>query len=200
MEERRAVIVVALAVAALLGAVAVWRVGAGPSPRAAASIDPPPRPTREAPESGRDRGDRAPPASPSLPASAYEPIIDMPAGPPPEEGAGDDFAESGLPRALFDGKIRLERLSPSPARLSAMKAELGREVSEATRAELSASFLRHDEAAAAAIGYYRLREVSEEEAVAQIARARARYLGEAAAALGVPVEQAERLLAGAGGR
>jgi hypothetical protein len=195
MAGRRARVAAALAVAALLGAAAAWRAKAGPAPAPAASSGPLPKPTHEARASGRDLRRRAPPA---LPASAFEPTIDLPAGPPPEQGAGDDLEESGLPRALFEAKIRLERLSPTPARLEAAEAHLGHAIPEAAREQLSASFRRHDEAAAAAIGYFRLREVSEEEAAALIARELAGYRRDAAAALGVPGEEAERLLAEAG--
>lgn len=203
MARRRAAVGGALVITALIGAVAVWRAKTSDVAHPAASPGPRPGPSHEAPAGDRGIGQRTLPTSPlplsaappALPASATEPTIDLPAPPPPEEGAGDDFKESGLPRELFDAKIRLERLSPSPARLDAAKARLGHEISEKVREELLASFRRHDEAAAAAIGYFRLRQVSEGDAVALIARELDGYRKEAAAALGIPGDQLERILA-----
>lgn len=129
-----------------------------------------------------------PSPAPSLPASAYLPIIDMPADPPPLEGAGDDFLESGLPRAVFDGKVALEAEAPTEAKLAALEKATGHKIAPETQESVKETFRRLDDAAAVVIGTYRLHQVSEEDAAAQIARTRERYETEAARALGLSRE------------
>jgi hypothetical protein len=120
-------------------------------------------------------------------------MIDIPAGPPPLEGSGDDAEESKLPRRLFDSKVALETASPHPARLEAVETLLGRAISPEARERVTEAFRKHNEAAAVAIGYFRLREISEEETAALIRRAQEGYRQEAMSALGLSRAQFERL-------
>jgi hypothetical protein len=215
MAGRRAAIGAAIGVAALLGAAIAWRAVLDREGGAAAPAAPQHRPT--APPAGaeeprrREATDRrsiaAPPPAPQVPepppalsASGSEPMIDIPAGPPPDEGAGDDLEESGLPPALFEAKVALERIAPQPVRLDAAEARLGRAIPPEVRDALAASFRKHDEAAAIAIGDLRLRAISPEDATALVARERDAYRREAAAALGVPADRLERVLTAPGER
>ena len=131
--------------------------------------------------------------TPSLPASAFEPMIDMPAPPPPDEGAGDDAVESKLPRRLFDGKVALEAEAPSPAKLEGAEKLLGRAISTSARERVIEAFRKHDEEAAGAIGSFRLGQDSEEEAATRIRRAEEGYRRDVMSALGISLEQFEIL-------
>lgn len=211
MAARRASILAALAAAAILGAAAAWHAATGPDPASGAAAAPPRRAIpwnaarddanrRRPPEAPAAIAAPRPPAllpGPPLPLEppATEPMIDIPAGPPPEQGAGDDLEESGLPRPLFEAKVALERIAPAPARLDAAEARLGRAISRQAREALAASFQRHNEAAAIAIGDYRLQAISQDEAAAALARAQDLYRRDAAAALGVTAAELEGALA-----
>ncbi len=116
-------------------------------------------------------------------------MIDMPAPPPPEQGAGDDAVESKLPRRLFDGKVALEAESPSPAKLEEAERLLGRPISTQQRERVIEAFRKHDEEAALAIGSFRLGEDSEEEAATRIRRAEEAYRKDVMSALGLSREQ-----------
>jgi len=196
MKARQVAFVGLFGCAVALGVGFLWRkpmkpslptgpTGQGPGPAEESA----PRPSAPA------RSARWPPPepSPSLPASAFEPMIDIPAGPPPDEGSGDDAEESKLPRRLFDSKVALEAAAPSPARLEAAQTLLGRAISSEARERVTEAFRKHNEAAAVAIGYFRLREISEEETAAQIRRAQEGYRQEAMSALGLSRAQFERL-------
>src|SRR4051812_30926006 len=120
MRLRRAILALLVACAVLLGARFLRRgsPSAPGSPGPLRAPPPPARPTKTAPDERRAVSAIRPVQpvdvpSAALPASAYAPIIDMPAEPPPLEGSGDDFRESGLPRALFDKKVALEAEAPS---------------------------------------------------------------------------------------
>ena len=198
METRRAATLGLFGAAVVLGAIALWPKATTPS----AALDPRTRslaPTQESPL-------RAPPPTPaqapsarlspttptpSLPASAFEPMIDMPAPPPPEQGAGDDAEESKLPRRLFDGKVALEAESPSPATLAGAEKLLGRPLSTAERERVTEAFRKHDEEAALAIGSFRLGQDSEEEAATRVRRAEEAYRQEVMRALGLSRQQFE---------
>jgi hypothetical protein len=205
MAGRRSAILAALAAAAILAAIAAGRAVVTSDPAPGAVAGPPRRPIPQA--ATRDDGARRDPARAPATIAAQrprpeppeppvaEPMIDLPAGPPPEQGAGDDLEESGLPRALFEAKVALERIAPAPARLDAAEARLGRAIPRQAREAIAASFQRHDEDASVAIGEYRLRAISLEEAATIIARAQNGYRREAAAALGVAGKQLERVLA-----
>lgn len=118
-------------------------------------------------------------------------MIDMPAPPPPEQGAGDDAVESKLPRRVFDGKVALEAESPSPAKLEEAERRLGRPISTTERERVIEAFRKHDEEAALAIGSFRLGEDSEEEAVTRIRRAEEAYRKDVMSALAISRDQFE---------
>jgi hypothetical protein len=201
METRKAVFLGLFGAAVVLGAIVVWPKSMKPSgamdPKGqslepaqesalrAPSPSPAPTPSSRSPRKTPD----AP--TPSLPASAFEPMIDMPAPPPPDEGAGDDAVESKLPRRLFDGKVALEAEVPSPAKLEGAEKLLGRAISTAERERVTEAFRKHDEEAARAIGSFRLGEDSEEEAATRIRRAEEGYRKDVMSALGISLEQFE---------
>lgn len=118
-------------------------------------------------------------------------MIDIPAGPPPEQGAGDDAVESKLPRRVFDGKVALEAEFPSPAKLEEAERRLGRPISAEARERVIEAFRKHDEEAALAIGSFRLGEDSEEEAVTRIRRAEEGYRKDVMSALELSRDQFE---------
>lgn len=197
MGPRKAVILGLVMAAVVLGAIVFWPKAITPSgvvnpegKRPASAKEgalpaPPPAPS--------PRFSRQPSSAPapSLPASAYEPMIDMPAPPPPDEGAGDDAVESKLPRRLFDGKVALEAESPSPAKLEGAETLLGRALSTEERERVIEAFRKHDEEAALAIGSFRLGQDSEEEAATRIRRAEEGYRSDVMRALGISREQFE---------
>jgi hypothetical protein len=196
MKARQAAFFGLLGCAVVLGAGFLWPKPAKPSmPAGLTEQGPGPAaesaPRASAPVRSARRPSLAP--SPALPASAFEPMIDIPAGPPPLEGSGDDMEESKLPRRLFDGKVALEAAAPSPAKLEEAGTLLGQAISREARERVTEAFRKHNEAAAVAIGYFRLREISEEEAAALIRRAQEGYRQEAMGALGLSRAQFERL-------
>ncbi|AKT43600.1 hypothetical protein [Chondromyces crocatus] len=204
-EETRRWVVPAIVAAALLGGVLVWqatRPAAAPLAEGHAGTpggkgdEEPRRPASGATGAASGRqpsapGKKPPPREDEGPAPA-EPMIDMPAGEPPEEGAGDDFKESGLPRALFDAKVGMEEYMPSAMRLEGAEAKLGRKLSPEKRDALKAAFEKADEEAAQALAAFRLKELSEEEARRTILDAEGRYLKVVAEAFGSPVEAVKR--------
>jgi len=196
MEARKAALFGLFAATVVLGAMVLWPKPTKPS----GAIDPEGRSLAPAHESAAraaaapapsPRGPRQTPSAPtpSLPASAFEPMIDMPAPPPPDQGAGDDAEESKLPRRLFDGKVALEAESPSPAKLEGAEKLLGRALSTVERERVIEAFRKHDEEAALAIGSFRLGQDTEEEAATRIRRAEEGYRKEVISALGLSREQ-----------
>lgn len=147
-------------------------------------------------ESAADREERArkEAAPPGEAVPPEEPMIHMPAPPPPEEGAGDDFKESGVTRPLFDAKVALEGLMPSPARVDGAAKKLGKPLDEAARAKLKAAFDKHDEEAAQALASFRLKELSEEQAKRAVQAAEERYLKAAAEVFGSPAAEVKKAL------
>ena len=200
MEKRNAAFIGLAGAAVVLGAMVLWP----KPPKPSAAVDSKSRSLALAQERPSHAPARAPAPSPhrltsaptpSLPASAFEPMIDMPAPPPPEQGAGDDAVESKLPRRLFDGKVALEAESPSPAKLEEAERRLGRPIAAKDRERVLEAFRKHDEEAALAIGSFRLGEDSEEEAATRIRRAEEAYRKDVMSALGLSREQFESFFA-----
>lgn len=109
--------------------------------------------------------------------SQSEALIAVPFEPPKPgaQGAGDDFAESGLPRPLWDLWTGLQARAPNEKHVASAESLLKRPLTDAEKKSLTESFAKNDERAQLAIGKFRQKLWTEEQAATQLRDAASVY-------------------------
>lgn len=109
--------------------------------------------------------------------SQSEALIAVPFEPPKPgaQGAGDDFAESGLPRPLWDLWTGLQARAPNEKHVASAESLLKRPLTDAEKKSLTESFAKNDERAQLAIGKFRQKLWTEEQTATQLRDAASVY-------------------------
>jgi hypothetical protein len=94
----------------------------------------------------------------------------------------------------------LVAVSPEPAKFDVAERKIGHEIPDEVREKLTESYRKHQEKAWSAIGYFRLKELTEEEAIEDVEAARKEFRQDAAEVLSIPSEQVERIFRSAPAR